>query len=167
MTYVDRVYSEPDLSPIDIVEDLAEMKRWQVERPTDDQIAMAVSGAWRTYSLSLAWFEPDETLRMVCSFELEAEEEALPEFYKVLDAANDRMWGGVFNYWKDQHLVAFRYGLNLRGGALATWEQVDAMLRSALENCERYYPAFQLVARERAATDTALSAALLEAAGRA
>jgi hypothetical protein len=44
-----------DLHPIDIVETLAEHHAWEFDRVTDDQIAMAVEGQWRTYSLTLAW----------------------------------------------------------------------------------------------------------------
>lgn len=167
MDNLTREFVELEPSPIDIVEDLAELKCWDVDRLGEDQIAMAVEGAWRTYSLSLAWYEPDETLRMVCTYEMDAPEERLGNVYEAIEAANDRIWMGGFNLWREQGLMAFRYGLTLRGGAGATSEQVDAMLRCAVENCERYYPVFQLVANEGASTDRAMAAALLEAAGRA
>jgi hypothetical protein len=57
--------------PIDIVETLAEHHAWEFDRVTDDQIAMAVEGQWRTYSLTLAWSDADETLRLICTFEME------------------------------------------------------------------------------------------------
>lgn len=44
-----------EIHPIDIVETLAERREWDFDRIADDQIAMAVEGAWQTYSLSLAW----------------------------------------------------------------------------------------------------------------
>lgn len=156
-----------DPSPIDIVEDIAELRAWDVDRLGDDQIAMAVVGSWAAYSLSLAWFDPDEMLRMVCTYEIDAPEESLPELHKAIEAANDRLWLGGFNLWQKQGLIAYRYGLTLRGGASATSEQVDAMMRSAIDNCERYFPAFQLIAQDGASAENALAAALLEAAGRA
>ena len=48
-----------DLHPIDIVETIAEDRAWEFDRVTDDQIAMAVEGQWRTYSLTLAWSPQD------------------------------------------------------------------------------------------------------------
>lgn len=167
MTSVTREFVEYELSPIDIVEDLAERRSWDVDRLGEDQIAMAVEGAWRTYSLSLAWYEPDETLRMVCTFELQCDDESLDDLHAAIEAANDRIWMGAFNIWRAQGLMAFRYGLSLRGGAAATPEQVDSMLKCAVENCERFLPAFQLVAQEGAGVEHAMAAALLEAAGRA
>ncbi|MEM9096724.1 MAG: YbjN domain-containing protein [Pseudomonadota bacterium] len=167
MDTTNREYEYLDQSPIDIVEDLAELRRWDVDRLGDDQIAMAIEGAWRTYSLSLAWFDPDETLRMVCTYDFSPSEEHLPELYKTVDAANDRIWIGGFNLWREHDLIAYRYGLTLSGGAGSTMEQVDQMLRSAVENCERFYPAFSLVGHEGATSESALAAALLESQGTA
>lgn len=167
MDSASRDYYGYDQSPIDIVEDLAELRSWDVDRLGDDQIAMAIEGAWRTYSLSLAWFDPDETLRMVCTYDFTPTEENLPELYKAMEAANDRTWIGGFNLWREHELMAYRYGLTLRGGAGSTMEQVDQMLRSAVENCERFYPAFSLVGHDGSTAEAALAAALLEAKGSA
>ena len=46
-------FLEEDLHPIDIVEHLAEHHDWDFDRIGDDQIAMAVEGQWRTYSITL------------------------------------------------------------------------------------------------------------------
>ena len=59
-------FIEDETHPIDIVETLAEHHNWDFDRIADDQIAMAVVGQWRTYSITLAWSDFDETLRMVC-----------------------------------------------------------------------------------------------------
>jgi hypothetical protein len=61
-------YVEEDIHPIDIVENLATYHEWDFDRIADDQIAMAVAGQWRTYSLTLAWSAFDETLRLICTF---------------------------------------------------------------------------------------------------
>ncbi|MCI4663969.1 MAG: YbjN domain-containing protein [Neomegalonema sp.] len=160
-------FADADLSPIDIVEDLAALKSWDVDRLDEDQIEMAVSGIWGDYSLALAWFDSEEILRMVCTFELSAPEERRGEMLRAVEAANDRLWIGGFNLWADQNVIAFRYGLVLNGGACATAEQVEAMLHGAVENCERYHPVFHMVAHQGASTETALGTALLEAAGQA
>ena len=60
-----------DIHPIDLVESVAEYNEWDFDRIADDQIAMAVEGQWRTYSITLAWSSFDETLRLICSFEME------------------------------------------------------------------------------------------------
>ncbi len=57
-----------DLHPIDIVATLAEHHAWDFDCVADDQIAMAVIGQLRTYSITLAWSAQDETLRLICTF---------------------------------------------------------------------------------------------------
>ena len=156
-----------DLHPIDIVESLAEHHAWEFDRVTDDQIAMAVEGQWRTYSLTLAWSEQDETLRLICTFEMEPPDEKLPALYDILNRCNDMVWTGAFTYWVEQKLMVWRYGLVLAGGQIANSEQIDRLISSAVTSAERFYPAFQLVAWADHSPADAMKVAIAEAYGRA
>ncbi|MDO9526545.1 MAG: YbjN domain-containing protein [Gemmobacter sp.] len=156
-----------DLHPIDIVETLAEHNAWEFDRVTDDQIAMAVEGQWRTYSLTLAWSGRDETLRLICTFEMEPPAERMPEVYALLNLINDECWCGAFTFWAEQRLMVWRYGLALSGGQIASPEQVDRMINAAVLGAERFYPAFQLVAWGESTPEAAMQVAIAEAYGRA
>lgn len=156
-----------DLHPIDIVEDIAAHHAWEFDRVTDDQIAMAVEGQWRTYSLTLAWSAQDETLRLICTFEMEPPDARLPEIYDVLNRCNDMVWTGAFTYWAEQKLMVWRYGLCLAGGQYAGAEQIDRLISAAVMAAERFYPAFQLVAWGDRAPAEAMKVAIAEAYGRA
>ncbi len=156
-----------DLHPIDIVESLAETNAWEFDRVTDDQIAMAVEGQWRTYSLTLAWSAVDETLRLICTFEMEPPETRLSDLYDVLNRTNDMVWTGAFTYWAEQKLMVWRYGLVLAGGQIAGPEQIDRLIASAVMAAERFYPAFQLVAWADHSPADAMKVAIAEAYGRA
>lgn len=155
------------IHPIDIVETLAEHHAWEFDRVGDDQIAMAVEGQWRSYSLTLAWSGPDETLRLLCTFEMEPPDERLAELHALLNLANDMVWSGGFTHWPQQHLMVWRYGLLLSGGQVAAPEQIDQMIRTAVGACERFYPAFQLVAWADRSPEDALKLAIAQAYGRA
>ena len=158
---------EEDIHPIDIVEHLAEHNDWDFDRIGDDQIAMAVEGQWRTYSITLAWSDYDETLRLICTFEMEPPEDKLPGIYETLNRANDMCWSGAFTYWADQRLMVYRYGLVLSGGQMANPEQIDTLIGSAVGSAERFYPAFQLVAWGDQCPEEAVNVAIAEAYGRA
>jgi hypothetical protein len=160
-------YLEEDSHPIDLVQTLATDHEWDFDRIHDDQIAMAVEGQWRTYSVTLAWSAFDETLRLICTFEMEPPEEALPRLHEVLNAINDRCWAGAFTYWADQQLMVYRYGLVLAGGQVAGPEQIDTMISAAIMSAERYYPALQLVVWGDRPAEEALQVAIAEAYGRA
>ena len=149
-----------DIHPIDIVESLAEHNAWDFDRISDEQIAMAVEGAWRTYSISLSWCGQDETLRLICSFDMDPPEARRGALYHMLDLANDACWSGAFTLWQEQKLMVFRYGLNLAGGAMAGQEQIQSMLAAAIVACERFYPAFQLVCWGDETPDAALGVAM-------
>ncbi|MDG1281265.1 MAG: YbjN domain-containing protein [Pseudorhodobacter sp.] len=156
-----------DMHPIDIVETLAEHHAWEFDRVTDDQIAMSVEGQWRTYSLTLAWSPQDETLRLICTFEMEPPDGRLSELYDVLNRCNDMVWTGAFTWWADQKLMVWRYGLCLAGGQVAGPEQIDRLISAAVMAAERFYPAFQLVTWADHSPADAIKVAIAEAYGRA
>ena len=72
-------YLDDEIHPIDIVESLASHNDWEFDRVADNQISMSVEGQWRTYGVTLAWSDYDETLRMICTFEMEPPEDRLPD----------------------------------------------------------------------------------------
>ena len=156
-----------DLHPIDIVEHIAEHQDWEFDRIADDQIAMAVEGQWRTYSITLAWSDFDETLRLICTFDMEPPEHRLSELNACLNRVNDTCWAGAFTYWAEQKLMVYRYGLILSGGQMASPDQIDTMISAAVLSAERYYPAFQLVTWGERDLADAMQVAIAEAYGRA
>ena len=167
MAATEHFLEHEDLHPIDIVETLAEHHDWDFDRVADDQIAMAVEGQWRTYSITLAWSPFDETLRLICTFEMEPPEDKLPQLYEALNRTNDMCWHGAFTYWHEQRLMVYRYGLVLAGGQMAGGEQINRLIGSAVANAERYYPAFQLVTWGDRGVEDAMQVAIAEAYGRA
>ena len=160
-------YLEEDLHPIDIVENIAAHHDWDFDRMGDDQIAMAVAGQWRTYSLTLAWSGYDETLRMVCTFEMDPPAEKMPSLFELLNTINDQCWAGAFTYWAEPKLMVYRYGLVLSGGQVASADQIDTMISAAVLSAERYYPAMQLLIWGDTTPAKAMDAAIAEAYGRA
>lgn len=167
MSLSEQFHHVDTLDPIDLVEHLAEYRDWEFDRVAEDQIAMAVEGQWRTYSLTLAWSAGDETLRLVCTFDMDPPRERHPALYEVLNGANDRCWLGAFTYWDEAKLMVYRYALSLSGGQVAAAEQIDRMVDAAIRNAERFYPAFQLVCWGNRAPAEALEVAIAEAYGRA
>ena len=160
-------FYEEEVHPIDIVEHIAENHEWDFDRIADDQIAMTVEGQWRTYSITLAWSGFDETLRLICTFEMQPPKEKQGALFEVLNSINDQCWAGAFTFWQDHSLMVYRYGLVLSGGQIASPEQIDTMISSAVGSAERYYPALQLVVYGDQTPKQALQVAIAEAYGRA
>ncbi|MCO4824671.1 MAG: YbjN domain-containing protein [Amylibacter sp.] len=167
MASVEQYLDTDEMHPIDVVETLAQHYDWAFDRVAEDQITMAIEGAWRTYSITLAWSAYDETLRMICTFEMDPPEDRLGPLYESLNLANDKCWAGAFSLWREQRLMVYRYGLMLGGGQAAAPEQIDQMLSAAVVACERFYPAFQLVCWGNEDVGPAMEIAMSEAYGRA
>lgn len=167
MALTEGYFEGGDLHPIDVVETLAQANEWDFNRVTDDQIAMAVEGHWRTYSITLAWAEQDETLRLLSTFDLDPPVERLPEFYDLLNRINDQCWLGAFAWWPEQKLMVWRHGLVLSGNQYAAPEQVDRMIGAAVMAAERFYPAMQLLCWGNETPAAAMKVAIAEAYGRA
>ncbi len=167
MNTVEQELTTDELHPIDIVEYLATHNEWDFDRVDYDQIAMMIDGSWTTYSLSLAWCGHDETLRIICTFEMDPAEDKLAGLYDLLNRANDKCWSGAFSLWREQKMMVFRYGLNLAGDSTASATQIDDIVGSAVLACEKFFPAFQLVCWGDTAPGEAISVAMDEAYGRA
>lgn len=167
MGIVERDFDCEDIHPIDIVESLAEARSWDFDRIAADQIAVAIEGSWSTYSVTLAWSAQDESLRLISAFEMTIPVRRRSAVHATMALANDLCWSGAFVLWPDQKLMAYRYGLNLAGGAQASSAQINEMVRAAVAACERFYPAFQLVAYAGDTPEKALGIAMTEAYGRA
>ena len=115
----------------------------------------------------MAWCAYDETLRLICTFEMDPPKERMSEVFELLNSVNDASWTGSFTYWAEQRLMVYRYGLVLAGNAIAGPEQIDQMIAGAVTSAERYYPAFQLVAWGDQTPADAMHVAIAEAYGRA
>ena len=167
MSAVEQFIHSDDIHPIDLCEHIAEHHDWEFDRISEEQIAFAVEGQWRTYSITLAWSPQDETLRMICTFEMEPPEDRMGPLYEAINVINDRCWAGGFTWWDEQKLMVYRYGLILAGDQVAGPDQIDTMISAAVLTAERFYPAFQLVTWGGRPASDAVEVAIAEAYGRA
>ena len=167
MAQLDHYIHSEEIHPIDIAETVAAHHAWEFDRLADDQIAMTVEGQWRSYSLTLAWSSREEVLRLICTFDMDPPAERMGVLYETLNMANDQVWDGAFTFWPSQRMMVWRYGLCLAGDSIASAEQIDHMIRNAVEQAERLYPAFQLVAWGDSTAEAALDIAMGAAYGRA
>ena len=127
---------------------------------------MTVAGQWTDYHTSLNWRDDLETLHIACAFDAKVPDNRLNEVYRLVAQINEQLWLGHFDLWTQEGLVMFRHAL-LLNGAVATPSQCEAMLRSALEACERYYQAFQFVVWAGKESREALVSAMFQTEGQA
>lgn len=156
----------PSSNPIDLVEHLAHAHGWACERNGDDELTLIVAGDWTDYHVSINWREDLEALHLACAFDFKVPETRLPEMYRLVAQINEQLWLGHFDLWTTEGLIMFRHGL-LLNASTANVAQCEALLRAALEACERYYQAFQFVVWAGRESREALATAMFETEGRA
>ena len=157
---------ERAINPIDIVEQLAAAHDWAVERTGDDELTLIVGGNWTDYHVSLNWRDALEALHLACAFDFRVPDNRLNEMYRLLAQINEQMWLGHFDLWTQEGLVMFRHAL-LLNGSVCSPQQCEAMLKAALEACERYYQAFQFVVWAGKESREALVSTMFQTEGRA
>jgi hypothetical protein len=165
MAYAD-FSTDQHANPIDLVEQVASGHEWACDRTADDELTLVVAGSWADYHVSLNWREDLETLHLACAFDFKVPDNRLGEVYKLIAQINEQLWVGHFDLWTQEGLIMFRQGLMLNG-SIATPRQCEAMLRAALEACERYYQAFQFVVWAGKESKQALASTMFETEGRA
>ena len=163
MSLIEMEY-ERDSNPVDLVEQVASINDWAFER-TGDEITMTVAGMWADYDVSLSWMEDFEALHLACAFDLKVPDNRQAETVKLISSINEQLLIGHFDLWSQEGAVMFRQTLLLNGGAEPTAEQLEALLSSALEACERYFQAFQFVVWAGKQSRDAMDAVLFDTAG--
>jgi hypothetical protein len=157
----------PRTNPLDVVERIAAINDWSFERTGEDEITMLVRGKWSDYQVSFTWMHDIEALHLACAFDLKVPERRRREVQQLIAMVNEQLWIGHFDLWNQDGLVMFRHALVLAGGVEATGQQCQALLSSALDGCEGYFPAFQFVVWAGRPAREALDAALFETSGEA
>jgi hypothetical protein len=158
---------ERDINPVDMIEHVASANDWEFERSGDDEISITVEGVWSDYGVSFSWMEDFEALHLACVFDLKVPQRRVGETMKLLSMVNEQLLIGHFDLWMREGTVMYRQALLLNGGAEPTGEQLECLLMSALEACERYYQAFQFVIWAGNPAQKALEGALFETQGTA
>ena len=153
--------------PLAVVEDIAAHNNWSFERSGEDEITIVATGKWTDYQVSYTWMFDIEALHLACAFELKVPERCRGEVQQLISLINEQMWVGHFDLWIQDGLVMYRHALVLAGGVEASGRQCEALLATALDACERYFPAFQFVVWAGKPAREALDAAMFDTQGQA
>jgi hypothetical protein len=155
------------LNPLDVVERIASTNEWSFERAGDDEITIVIAGRWSDYQISFTWMHDIEALHLACAFDLKVPDRRRTEVQQLIAFINEQLWVGHFDLWQQDGLVMFRHALVLAGGLEPSNLQCQAVLSTALEACEGYFPAFQFVVWAGKGAREALDAAMFETSGEA
>jgi hypothetical protein len=154
-------------NPLDRVERVAERECWSFDRTNPHEVTMIVEGSWSDLHLSMNWREEVETLHVACGFDAKVPAARREEMAKLVALVNAQLLHGHFDQWEADGSLVFRNNLLLCGGAEANDAQCEALIRLAIDTCQRYFPAVQFVVWAGRGAGEALEASLFETMGEA
>lgn len=154
-------------SPLDVFETFCDASNMACERLGDEELCVAFAGQWTTYQLRLVWREADQSLQLVCLFDVKVPENKRAAIYETNGLINERLWIGHFDMWSGGGDLLFRHACLLDEQVGVTAPQAEALIETALRECERYFPVFNFVLWAGKDPQEALQAAMLETMGEA
>lgn len=159
--------SEEAANPLDRVERIAEAYQWAFARTNSAEVTMTVEGGWSDMTVSLNWRDEFELLHVAVNLDMKVPAARRDEAAKLLSRINEQLLVGHLDLWHGDGSIVFRNSLILSGGAEANDDQCEALIRFAVETCERYFPAIQFVVWAGQSPEEALAAAMIETMGEA
>lgn len=153
--------------PVDLIEQIASRHAWAFERDDQDEISIVIAGSWCDYHVSFTWLDDMEALHLACAFDLKVPERRRTEIIDLIGRMNAQLWVGHFDLWSSENAIMFRHALVLSGNTPPSPDQCEALIKVAVEACEKYYQAFQFVVWAGKNATEALETILFETAGEA
>ena len=156
-----------DLAPVDMLVSLFEARGWPHELIGEDEVSSEVQGAWAKYQVRAIWRREDNVLQLLCLPDVRVGDEKRAAMFELLSLVNEQLWLGHFDLWSNGAVLLYRHGLMLADDGLLSLSQAQTAVEAAVEECDRFYPAFQFVMWGGRDARDALDSALVDAAGEA
>ena len=160
-------FTESAVNPLDLVEEIIGANEWPFERATENDLMAEVAGRWCDYRLHFGWVPEIGAMRFTCCYDMKVAERKREAVYGLLALVNERIWLGHFDLSGEGGLPSYRHAMLLRGARGASVEQLEDMVDIAVNECERFYHAFQFVLWGGKNAAEAIEAAVIETAGEA
>tara|TARA_B110000438_G_scaffold296250_1_gene340649 strand:- start:3837 stop:4325 length:489 start_codon:yes stop_codon:yes gene_type:complete len=155
------------LNPIDIVEDVIHSKKWTFSRSDDCELVAEIASKWCLYRLYFTWSEQIKAISFTVTFDLKFPESKYKSAHELLALINEKLWIGHFDVTSNNGIPAYRHTvLSLQENEMLH-HQLEDIVDIAIYECEKYYPAFQLVLFDDSEPKKALNLSTFDTIGMA
>ena len=156
-----------EAAPVDMLSALFEARGWPHEAISGEEISGEIQGSWAKYQLRGVWRQDDNVLQVICLPDVRVAPDKRAATHELLALVNEQMWLGHFDIWSEGSVLVYRHAALLGDDGLLSVSQAQALIETAVEECDRFYPAFQFVLWGGKTARDALEAAMVDAAGEA
>ena len=158
---------EDDAAPVDMLASLFEARGWPCEYVGEDEISGEIKGSWASYTIRGIWRREDHVLQLLCLPDIRVPDDKRQAVFELLAMVNEQLWVGHFDIWSNGDVLLYRHGALLGEDGQLSLEMAQALVECAIDECDRFYPAFQFVLWGGKTPAEALAASLIETRGEA
>lgn len=156
-----------DAAPVDMLAQLFEARGWPCEFVSDDEIVGEIQGSWANYQVRCIWRSEDHVLQLLCLPDIRVPEDKKASVHEIMALINEQVWLGHFDIWSNGSVLLYRHALMLGDDGLLSIHQAQTAVEAAIDECDRFYPAFQFILWGDKSPAEALASAMVDAAGEA
>lgn len=155
------------INPLDLAEQVLIDRDWAFDRPADEELVAEIAGVWCNYRIWFTWQEDMNAVLFSCALDTRLPKTMRHKIYPLLASVNEKLWLGHFDLCSEDGFLNFRHALLLSEGQTLSAGQLEELLDIAIQECERFYPAFQSVVWANKPPQEALDLAIFETVGEA
>jgi len=155
------------LNPIDIVEDVIHSKKWTFSRADDYELVAEISSKFCHYRLYFTWSEQIRAISFTVTFDLKFPDSKKHLAQELLALINEKLWIGHFDITSKNGIPAYRHTVLFASENQLLHRQLEDLVDIAIYECEKYYPAFELVLFEDNSPTSALKISTFNTIGTA
>ena len=155
------------LNPIDVVEDVIHSKKWTFSRADEHELVAEITSQWCQYRLYFTWSEQIRAISFTITFDLKFPNNKFKDAHELLALINEKLWIGHFDVTSKNGIPAYRYTMLSFDESENLHHQLEDLVDIGVYECEKYYPAFQLVLFEDSDPQKALHISTFDTIGQA
>lgn len=156
-----------DAAPVEMLAQLFDARGWSCELNGEDELNGEIQGSWATYQVRAIWRHEESVLQLLCLPDIRVPEDKRAGVFEIMTLINEQLWLGHFDMWSNGWVLLYRHALLLGDDGLLSLSQAQTLVEVAIEECDRFYPAFQFLLWGDKSPADALASALVDAAGEA
>ena len=154
-------------NPIDCIEEIVTINDWPFDRISNDELSVCISGVWIDYQICFTYLEDRNALQIIVGFDVRVKPEKRPEIYELMGRINEHLMLGHFELWEGDSVPIYRNTQFMGHANELPSHQLQTMIEAAVNECERFYPAFQFNIWGGKSPEEAITACILETVGEA
>ena len=154
-------------NPIDIIEDVIHSKKWAFSRAANHELVAEITTESCQYRLYFSWSEQIKAINFTVTFDFKIPKSKSKNVYELLARINEKLWIGHFDITSKNGILAYRHTIFESHENEMFYNQLEDLVDIAIYECEKYYPAFQLLLFDESCPHEALEFCEIDVIGRA